>query len=155
MIPQHYLFSDALSQGLSPYTDYRQNINFECPEGFALHRLYSRHNNRQEDRQWRFDCKQISGSALTSCSWTPTHNFDQPFIGGCSNGFAIAGFRSVAYSTGARDRQFSVECCKADIVTDDCSITNYINGWDSVMNYEAPSTHIISGIYSHHDNGRE
>ena len=117
--------------------------------------MYSYHDNGQEDRRWRFDCKKISTTALTSCVWTPNSAYDRPLIGGCSNGFAVAGFRSLSYNPGARDRQFSVKCCKGDTITDDCSITDYLNNWDAVLNYEAPSGQIISGVYSHHENSRE
>ena len=150
-----FFFSDATVQALSPYTSFRHRIQFECPTGYALFHLNSYHDNGQNDRRWRFDCKQISRSALPSCIWTPYNKYDQPFIGGCSNGFVVAGFKSPSYSSSTGDRQFSVKCCKGDTVTEDCSITTYLNNWDATLNYAAPTGRVISGIYSHHENAKE
>ena len=59
------------------------------------------------------------------------------------------------YNGGARDRQFTVTCCDAANVNNECSITDYLNDFDGLLNYVAPYGQVISGIYSHHDNSRE
>ena len=85
----------------------------------------------------------------------PRNALDQMLIAQCPDGFAVTGFRSLSYSTSTRDRRFSVRCCKATNVSKNCKVTGYLNGWDAVMNYKAPNRRIITGIYSHHNNGKE
>ena len=97
----------------------------------------------------------ISLTQLTSCQWTPQNGLDQMLIAHCPDGYAATGFRSLSYNHGARDRQFSVKCCKSTTVSKTCKFSSYINNWEGVMNYNAPSGEIITGIYSHHENSKE
>ena len=146
---------DAAIQQISGFTTFRGRIDHNCAAGSALYHLYSQHDNGQEDRRWRFGCRMISLTRLTSCHWTPQNILDQMLIAHCPAGFAAAGFRSVSYSTPTRDRQFSVKCCKSATVSKVCKFSGYINNWDAVMNYNAPNGEIITGIYSHHENSKE
>ena len=97
----------------------------------------------------------ISLTQITSCQWMPQNAYDQMLIAHCPDGYAVTRFRSLSYSSGHRDRQFSVRCCKSATVSKTCKFSGYLNGWDATMNYNAPSGEIITGIYSHHDNSKE
>ena len=97
----------------------------------------------------------ISLTQLTSCRWMPQNALDQMLIAHCPDGFAVTGFRSLSFSVPSKDRQFSVRCCKSATVSKTCKFSGYINGYDAVMNYNAPNGEIITGIYSHHANSKQ
>ena len=142
-------------QQLSGYTTYRGKIDHNCPAGSALYHMWSQHDNGQMDRRWRFGCRTISLTQLTSCRWTPQNELDDMLIAHCPDGYAVTGFKSLSFNRGANDRKFTVKCCKATTVSKTCKFSGYLNAWDAIMNYNAPNGEIITGIYSHLEDTKE
>merc|ERR1712212_1394394 len=54
-------------------------------------------------------------------------------------------------------RGWGGEDCQARIepTPHNCQITGYVNNWDAYMNYVVPNGYVMSGAFSHHDNGKE
>lgn len=138
-----------------PKTAFRQPFEYVCPAGSGLSHMYSIHQNAQEDRQWQFRCRRISNVVPSVCTWSVPHAFDLPLKGNCAQGYVVTGIRSLKYSVGHRDRQYSIRCCKMPEVGTCCKESGYINEWDAPLNFEAPMMKIITGISSYHDNYRE
>ena len=54
------------------------------------------------------------------------------------------------------DRRWRIGCRRiAGASLTSCYWTNYQNGWDAYLWYQAPSRYAITGTASYHDNGRE
>jgi len=54
-------------------------------------------------------------------------------------------------------RGWGGEDCQARVepTPHNCQITGYVNNWDAYMNYVVPNGYVMSGAFSHHDNGKE
>lgn len=54
------------------------------------------------------------------------------------------------------DRRFKLQCCRvAYKTTKNCYNTEFVNDWDSPMNFNVPPGRVIKGVYSVHDNSKE
>ena len=80
-------------------------------------------------------------------------------IAHCPDGFAVTctRFRSLSYNilppgTGSLVLIAANQLQSQKHVN---SVVIYINGFNAVKNYNAPNGDIITGIYTHHDSGRE
>ena len=58
--------------------------------------------------------------------------------------------------TTQEDRRWRIGCRRiAGASLTSCSWTNYRNGWDAYLWYQAPTRYAITGTASYHDNGKE
>ncbi|KAK3795191.1 hypothetical protein RRG08_056254 [Elysia crispata] len=147
----------VLIVGQGFHSDWDQPFLFECPLGQTLKNIFSVHDNRREDRRWRFGCANGPGGSLVGeCFWTGYVNgWDAPMNFVCPVNHVISGLQSY-HDNGKEDRRFKFKCCHhAGYITYSCSLTGYINSWDGVLNYNVPSGHILAGVASIHDNYRE
>ena len=76
-------------------TNFHEAIDFQCPKGMGLSSLYSIHDNGQEDRRWRFGCKPVSSSELTTCVVKKPNTYDHPSIAGCDDGSVVTAFKAI------------------------------------------------------------
>ena len=64
-VPPDYPTQDKTQEELANVEVYYQNgwdqdLHVECAHGQAIYKFQSIHDNRREDRKWRFDCKSVS-----------------------------------------------------------------------------------------------
>uniref|UniRef100_A0A8C9T4L3 Si:dkey-14d8.6 n=1 Tax=Scleropages formosus TaxID=113540 RepID=A0A8C9T4L3_SCLFO len=60
--------------------DFDQEFSFECPSNYVLSGMESYHENKHEDRRWKFYCCRINNFCNSNCQWTPyVNNFDETF----------------------------------------------------------------------------
>ena len=61
----------VLIVGQGFHSDWDQPFLFTCPLGQTLKNIYSVHDNRREDRRWRFSCANGPGGCqVRDCHWT-------------------------------------------------------------------------------------
>ena len=137
--------------------DFDGNLYRVCDGGFAMYRVESHHNNRREDRQWRWSCRYVVPHySPQTCRWTGyVNDYDDPMSFTCGSNEYISGVQSHHHNR-HEDRRWNFYCCSSPgHTTSGCYQTPYVNNWDDPMDYAAPSGHVITGATSYHDNGRE
>jgi len=144
----------ASSQGF--VNDWDRPFTFECPTNQAISSLYSVHDNRMEDRRWKFACAQITGASLTSCSWGGHTDWDAAWSIG-NDGDIITGIDSY-HDNGKEDRRYKIKTCKLSGLTASVVVKHdpdWRNGWDRDLSYDLPGQQFLTRITSHHDNRME
>ncbi|GFS13748.1 hemagglutinin/amebocyte aggregation factor [Elysia marginata] len=139
------------------HTNWDAPFLYECPLGLVLKSIHSVHDNRKEDRRWRFGCGiAASGCKLRACHWTDYVNWwDAPMNFVCPANYVISGLQSY-HDNHREDRRFKFKCCShRHYITYSCSLTGYINNWDAVLNYNVPRGHVLTGVAGVHDNRKE
>ena len=126
-----------------------------CFPGHAFYAVKSDYDNNSKDRDLQFSCKNLN-AALYPCHWTNyVNDLEQPVIFQCPANYVAAGEDSY-FSSYAGDRMWRFRCCRADgYHTRNCALTDYINDWNGVMNYQAPNGKFLVGFHSYHDNSKE
>jgi len=118
--------------------------------------FYSVHNNRREDRKWKFDQGSASGVQCKSRRWVNKINsYDGVLSFSCDPKEAVSGFRST-YIKHYKDRRWDIQCCKvsnAMVIARD--FTGYLNNNDGVLDFTCANDEVLVGVYSIHDNHRE
>ena len=72
----------------------------------------------------------------------------------CSTNEALNYIKS-RHSNFYEDRQFKLGCLKvttASYPLEDCQWYRYVNDWDDSFIFTCPSSHVMTGMYSEHDN---
>ncbi|GFR94765.1 hemagglutinin/amebocyte aggregation factor [Elysia marginata] len=135
-----------------------QQFQYECPEGEVLRSVLSVHSDTAEDRRWMFTCGAApSGASPSFCRWTSDYvnNWDEPINFMCPADFVLTGVSSY-HSNAAEDRRMKFKCCKdAAYKTASCSLTPYLNNWDSLLTYNVAFSKVLVGWFSVHSNGAE
>ena len=131
-------------------------LKVECGNRQGFNRVRSQHSNGPEDRIWQWDCVDVAKSDFTSCYWTGyVNSFDYPMYYQCPSEYIMNGVESY-HDNGKEDRRWKFKCCKSlNHFTRNCYLTDYINNWDAVMDYQADNPYIFNGFFSYHDNGKE
>jgi hypothetical protein len=146
---------DGLAEvAVSYQNDWDRDLRVECAKGQAIHQFRSEHDNRREDRRWRFDCKKFSDSSGVYCNWHYRINtWDAPMLFMCPANQYMAGVRS-RHDNHREDREWDVLCCrKQNFCTKNCFLTRYVNDWDRPLHYNAHGA--FTGLLSIHSNHRE
>jgi len=120
--------------------------------------FYSKHDNKREDRRWKFYSGYASGVVCSTRSWTDWVNWwDDTMSFECAGNEALQ--RIYSYHDNKReDRRWKFKCCRvssnAHLISG--GWTDYKNDWDSKLDYECPNSNtVVVGIKSYHDNKKE
>ncbi|MFC1569986.1 hypothetical protein ACFL4L_07105, partial [bacterium] len=144
-------------------SSYDAPLFFECSGGplylsmensSAITSIYSKHSNDREDRVWTFGCTPLSGGPAR-CEWTDYINaWDAIMDYTAPDNCFISGFASY-HSNDKEDRRWKVKICEQrGKCCSECEWTEYVNGWDGILDLQTEGK-VISGIYSIHSNNRE
>ncbi|KAK3804421.1 hypothetical protein RRG08_006720 [Elysia crispata] len=148
----------AWSQDDDFVNDWDGEVNFECPEAQVIKSVYSVHENHFEDRRWKFDCvPPPSGAVPKNCEWTDDYvnDWDEAITFMCPPNQLLAGVYSV-HNNDFEDRQMKFKCCKdSNYKTYSCELSDYLNEYDEVLDYNVPNGFVLTGWYSVHSNKRE
>ncbi|KAG9329598.1 hypothetical protein JZ751_003510 [Albula glossodonta] len=83
------------------------------------------------------------------------HNsYDDPLTFTCNQEDSISMVTS-KHSNSHEDRLYGFSCKKTFDSLAQCFWTNYVNCFDERFTFYCPPNHVISGMASYHDNGRE
>ncbi|XP_048767671.2 hemagglutinin/amebocyte aggregation factor-like [Ostrea edulis] len=99
---------------LSGYVnDWDRDILYTCPDGGYLNGISSVHNNKKEDRRYRFRCCTPKGRYYHKfCRWTGwVNNWDATFSYFVPRNYVIRGINSI-HSNSKEDRRFKFEVCR-------------------------------------------
>jgi len=122
--------------------------------------FYSIHDNKKEDRIWKFYYGKTSSSTVY-CSILGKraddyiNDWDGPLSFLCPTNQAINAFKSV-HDNKREDRRWKIGCCQlygATLV--DVGITNYLNSWDGVLDFTCGDDEVLVGVESVHANYQE
>ena len=126
-----------------------------CIPEYAFYAVKSFYDVNIVDRDLDFSCKNLN-AALYPCHLTNyVNDWEQPVIFQCPANYVAAGVDSY-FSSYAGDRRWRFYCCRADgYHTRNCALTDYINDWNGLMDYQAPDGKFFVGFYSYYDNSKE
>ena len=144
--------------------DWDQSFDYYCPGDKSMVGIESYHNSGREDRRFRFLCCNLQidnqNATRSSCSSTEYVNeYDQKLNFTCPFEMVMVGMKS-KHNSGREDRQFGFHCCRyrasgLRLFTRECSISGYVNNYDSRANYSCTNSSVMVGQSSVHDSGRE
>jgi len=120
--------------------------------------LYSQHDNRKEDRVWKFYRGSASGGVeCNSKYWTSDYvnEWDDELSFSCGANEAISGFQS-KHDNSREDRRWKIQCCRVTKVQlYDMGLTGYLNNWDGDLDFTCADDEVLIGVYSDHNNRKE
>jgi len=154
----------------SQWSDWQNSWDgaLEFERGFSdvITGLYSVHDNKKEDRRWKFayvntyregNSRYASGMTCMPQEWTTWMNaWDGALNFNCPTNHMLNSIASY-HDNRREDRQWKLKCCKAGgFSVQQQEWTGYLNSWDGILNYRCPETdQAIIGLSSDHDNRRE
>jgi len=120
--------------------------------------LYSVHDNRREDRRWKFLYGSAEGLLCYEQSWTDwKNNWDGYLSYTCPSNQVLFGVESY-HNNHREDRRWRFQCCRVSsgVTVKKESWTGYLNDWDGKLKYQCPAANqAIVGLSSYHDNKKE
>lgn len=92
---------------------YDANVLHTCSNGGYLNGVFSIHNNKNEDRRYKFRCcTPRSGYYHKNCKWSNwVNNYDETFSYFVPTGYVIRGVNSIHHNK-KEDRRFKFEICQ-------------------------------------------
>ncbi|KAK6468709.1 hemagglutinin/amebocyte aggregation factor-like [Huso huso] len=105
-------FDTSPSCSWSTYVNgFDQDIDYSCPGQSIISGMYSYHENRYEDRRWKFYCCNVARLCKESCYWTPyLNNFDEAFSWAVPKYYYLAGVSSY-HANKQEDRRWRYQVC--------------------------------------------
>ncbi|KAJ8269310.1 hypothetical protein COCON_G00119170 [Conger conger] len=86
-------------------------FHFSCPDNHIISGMSSYHQNRQEDRRWKFYCCRVNNYYNHYCYWTPYVNtFDERFTWYVPHHNNLVGVGSY-HNNRAEDRRWRFRYC--------------------------------------------
>jgi len=137
--------------------DFDQTFQFSAGTNRMITGFFSYHDNHREDRRWIVKYGSASGVGCSAQGWSNWQNdFDQSMTFTCPSQQVLNGFNSY-HDNHREDRRWEFRCCKVSgaVLKNAAWNSDYQNWWDGNLDYRCPSTMVISGVTSYHDNGRE
>ncbi|KAI8794921.1 dermatopontin [Biomphalaria glabrata] len=87
-------------------------VAFSCPDGTVMTGVSSYHDNRPEDRRFKFQCCRVVEKQTSGCFMTNyVNDYDEKLTLDVPEGHAVKGAFS-CYHNGAHDRRWKFEICK-------------------------------------------
>ena len=132
-------------------------LNVECSDKQGLYRVVSQYSSPTRDRQWQWDCHEVTKTTFTECYWTDNWEnvWDEPFFFQCPANYILTGVNSI-HSNYYEDRRWKFRCCHAENhFTKNCFASDYINDWNQFIEYSVDQSYVFTGVYSYHVNAKE
>lgn len=141
--------------------DWDGELKFSCNKGFVTD-LYSLHDNGKEDRRWKFGCSQICVGCSDVCGQTKNvssakaNTMDGDMTYECEDNSAVTGFYS-KHDNGREDREWTITCSKVEgaTISKGSYSNDFVNNWDTKLDFNCPASTVLTGLQSEHDNGKE
>lgn len=141
-------------------------LDFSCPHNQAMNSVFSYHDNRHEDRMFKFRCCDIqSGGKFSIHSVMSTgrlNDYDNDLNFTCNDNSVLVGMYSHHHNQ-HEDRQWYAKCgvvqatqASSQIYVSGAPVqTGWLNNWHNPFDYSAPAGYVIVGLYSIHANAYE
>jgi hypothetical protein len=149
----------SMSCGWTGYNNWDSSQKVNLQSDF-LAGQYSYHDNGKEDRKYKWKyCKASGESSMQKGSdivLTGTW-YNWSWRRGCGGNTAL----NYVYSNHdnvKEDRRFGFKCSQINnkYKLDECTwTTNWVNNWDSVLNFECNNNGLVRTVESYHDNGKQ
>jgi len=136
--------------------DFDQTFHWSAGSNRMFTGFRSYHDNHREDRRWQVKYGSASGVSCSPGGLSNWQNdFDQPLSFTCPSQQVLNGFNSY-HDNHREDRRWEFRCCVIfGAQLKNAAWTGYLNSWDNDLDYRCPSTKVMNGVYSYHDNNRE
>jgi len=135
--------------------DYDGRMDWVAGRNNMVNGWKSVHDNRREDRRWKFEYGSVSGVTTGYCRAYWVNNYDQRFSFTCPHDWAINGFYSV-HNNRREDRIWRIQCCEIH------GASLRPHGWSGYLGYfdrqqTATCDHdeVLIGLASFHNNRKE
>ncbi|XP_075455322.1 hemagglutinin/amebocyte aggregation factor-like [Ascaphus truei] len=141
---------DGSTKDTTRVNNYNQPLNFVCPDQQSIGLIISENQDGYKDRVWDLGCKKTF-SLISFGYWTHYVNkFNEAFDFTCPFGMVISGMDS--FHNNKNDRRWKYYCCKGHMTVDhDCQWSEYVNGFNAYMRWEAPTDYYLVGIGSYYN----
>jgi lipoyltransferase 1 len=156
---------DSRRRGFISINSWDNHLDANCDNacgsnGGFMTNVHSKHNNGKEDRLFNMACACMSagqrghGSTYGWTGWDATWTFS------CPNNAAISRIRS-NHDNGREDRIWYFDCLTINGVVNNGggnaarSWSGWVNNWDGEFSSGSSGGHVLTGVHSQHDNGRE
>ena len=149
-----YIGKTAKTQWQNEYDD---ELRVECSDKQGLYRVASQYDGTRRDRQWQWDCREVTKATFTNCFWTDGWEnwFDRSFFFQCPVNNILTGVNSIHHDA-YEDRRWSFRCCQAENhFTKNCFATDYINDWHQYLDYTVDQSYVFTGVFSFHLDTKE
>jgi len=132
-----------------------------CQPGEKVSKIYSKHSNKKEDRQWTLTCSVIEPEFMVPArsDWyevTKETVYDKPikWDGEPEDKFLVG--MSSKHSNKKEDRQFKFFTVRSDNwYLTDCKKHKNLNDWDEKLEYTLGDDEVFAGLESYHSNKKE
>jgi len=148
----------TLSSSLTGWVNtWDETLDWTAGSNRMITGCYSEHHNHREDRVWKFYSAAVNG---VTCKYTGLHGYangwDNPLTFVCPDNQALKKVYS-HHDNGREDRKWRFGCCavSSNVYLKRGGWTNYLNDWDSPLNFRCKDTEVLVGLKSYHDNHRE
>jgi hypothetical protein len=149
----------VISYSLSNWENFWDNaLEFDAGTDGMITGLYSVHDNKREDRRWKFMYGSATGVDCHEQSWTGWKNsWDGGLSYTCPSNQVLHGIQSY-HDNRREDRRWKFQCCR---VSSGVSVqrkgwTGFLNDFDAQLSYRCPvADQAIIGVHSYHNNHRE
>ncbi|XP_063058490.1 hemagglutinin/amebocyte aggregation factor-like [Engraulis encrasicolus] len=92
--------------------DFDDPLDFQCPSNSVITGMESYHDNRHEDRRWKFTCCNANYFCTGNCEWSGyVNDFDAIISWGVPSGHYLAGVSSY-HENHHEDRRWKYLTCK-------------------------------------------
>ncbi|XP_075458762.1 hemagglutinin/amebocyte aggregation factor-like [Ascaphus truei] len=141
---------DGSTKDTTRVNNYNQPLNFVCPDQQSIGLIISEHQDGYKDRVWDLGCKKTF-SVISFGYWTHYVNkFNEAFDFTCPFGMVITGMDS--FHNNKNDRRWKYYCCKGHMKVDhDCQWSEYVNGFNANLRWEAPTDYYLVGTASYYN----
>jgi len=143
----------ALESVLSPYMN-KLDGKLSFTSG-VITGMVSEHNNKKEDRRWKFYHSVPVGFKCVKKGWSDGNAYDGKLNFKCGRNQALSGIWS-KHDNHHEDRIWKFQCCalKGRTLIKE-RLTSDLNGWDAKISFKCGSMEVLIGLESRHSNKRE
>ncbi|XP_062310462.1 hemagglutinin/amebocyte aggregation factor-like [Osmerus eperlanus] len=82
------------------------------------------------------------------------NNYDEPLFFNCNSGQSISHIASEHHNK-HEDRVWDFRCKATFDSATNCFTSSYVNGFDKPLSYQCPTSQVITGMHSYHENKHE
>lgn len=149
-----------IDQGWSGYAnDWDRKLDYKCKSDEVVTGVYSYHNNKREDRRWKFRCAKFGAQPqyhIESSLSGYKNDWDKILAWDAGQNKMITGFHSY-HNNHREDRrwQFYYGSTAPALGCQQRYWSGDINGWDSKLSFSCPDRSVLNGVMSSHHNYKE
>jgi len=128
-----------------------EELIFSAGQDEMITGLYSNHDNKKEDRRWRFWTGSAPGVQCVNQQWSSSweNDYKGELSFSCGPNEVLSGIRS---EHEINDRRFKFRCCKVSVQLINIRETHDLNTMDDDVHFRCGSSEVLSGLESYYHN---